>query len=111
MKAFLKIVLVTTYVTTALFVDWGHTHFHTAFYDGIGGIFNHDCGTHELHKPLDSISFCFICYQLSTSNSLLKSFDSNLLIQNISAVSSLCLENLTFGFFSLPPGRSPPKFS
>jgi len=111
MKTFLKITVVAFYLTSALCSDWGHSHLSPFSFDRIGGIFNHDCSTNEIHKPLDAINFCFICYQLSTSNSLLNSFDSNSLLQNVSRVSISIIGNPTFGYEFQPVGRAPPQFS
>jgi hypothetical protein len=111
MKAFGKILVVAFYLTTALFADCGHSHSSIVSTDRIGGFFNHNCGAHEVHRPLDSIDFCFICYQLSTSNSLVNSFTSRLSLQHAAVVSSPVLEHLTTGFCFPPVGRAPPQFS
>jgi hypothetical protein len=111
MKIFVRTLFVIVYFATALFADWGHSHLAPISFDRIGGIFNHDCGAAEIHKPLDSTDFCFICYQLSTSNSLQNSFDSNSLFQNLSLVSLPVLENPSLGFIFQPIGRAPPQFS
>jgi hypothetical protein len=111
MNAFMKISFIAIYLTTALCADWGHSHVLPGLFDRVGGIFNHNCTTHEVHKSLDPSDFCSICYKLSTSNSFLNTFSNNSLLRIVSPVSILINDNPILSFLFPPLDRAPPQFS
>jgi hypothetical protein len=103
--------LIVMQVGASILMPLSHQHVLYGRFDGTQNIQSHDCGSNEIHKPLDDSCHCLLCLRVSSSVALLvfsSSVAKTCAQPLVDCATSLSLSDNEF--FS-EPDRGPPELS
>ena len=73
-REYFSIFVALLYLSSALFVELGHSDLIESDFGAVHHLFNHNCTSNEAHHPLGSGNECPVCQRISQTIPLVNTF-------------------------------------
>ena len=111
LKMIAVLALLVAHLLSPVLVAYGHQDIVCGSASEGAGLRSHDCGTREIHVPLDECDHCILCLRVSVSIAVFEETLSTLGIVPQSTILAQCIPSAASGDHESQPDRGPPAFA